>query len=81
MIPIFKNILKLFFIFVVFITIFICIFFIPTIIDFIFDVVGGLSEEMHEDYENCFNCLTHPDSCDTSYDPNDLNNDAIYPAG
>ena len=59
----------------------ICIFFIPTIIDFIFDVVGGLSEEMHEDYENCFNCLTHPDSCDTSYDPNDLNNDAIYPVG
>ena len=47
----------------------ICIFFIPQIIDVIFDVVGGLSEEMHQDYENCFTCITNPKKCDTSYDP------------
>ena len=54
----------------------ICIFFIPQIIDLIFSMVGVFSEEMQEDYDNCFTCITQPDNCDTSYDPN---SDAIYP--
>lgn len=48
------------------------IFFIPTIIHFIFEVVAGYSEDVKNDFENCFNCLVYPNNkCDTTYDPND----------
>ena len=50
----------------------VCIFFIPQIVDLIFQMVGGFSEEMRSDYENCLTCLVDPGSCDTSYDPNNF---------
>lgn len=50
----------------------VAIFFVPTLIHFIFEVVAGYSEDVKNDYENCFDCLVYPnDKCDTTYDPND----------
>ena len=45
----------------------VCIFFIPNIIDVIFNFVADFSEDIRNDYENCFDCLVYPGtSCDTS---------------
>lgn len=47
------------------------IFFIPTLIDVAFDLVGGFSGSIKTDYEKCVVCLTSPNgNCDTSYDGN-----------
>ena len=47
----------------------VAIFFIPTIIDVVFEFIGGFTSNMQTDYQNCINCLTSPNGdCDTSYD-------------
>lgn len=43
----------------------IIIFFIPTIIDFLFSVLDGYSDTMNQ-YRNCHTCLLNPDQCDVS---------------
>lgn len=46
----------------------VCIFFVPTIINIVFGLIGEFSSEMKQDYNNCVKCLTSPyNSCDTSY--------------
>ncbi len=45
----------------------VAIFFIPTIIQFVFSLIGGFNT-LESDYMNCVNCLTSPNNaCDTSY--------------
>ncbi|HIS12812.1 MAG TPA: hypothetical protein IAB40_06880 [Candidatus Onthocola stercoravium] len=47
------------------------IFFIPTVINVLFQFIGGFSESIRNDYDNCIDCLTSPNgNCDTSYDDN-----------
>ncbi|MDE6284888.1 MAG: hypothetical protein K2M17_04010 [Bacilli bacterium] len=46
----------------------IAIFFVPTIINLIFSLIGNF-EPFHGDYLNCVDCLTSPyEKCDTSYE-------------
>lgn len=46
----------------------VCIFFVPIIINIIFNMISGFNEEMKKDYTNCVTCLTNPyNGCDTSY--------------
>lgn len=43
------------------------IFFVPTLINFVFSLISGFSS-LESDYMNCVNCLTSPNNlCDTSY--------------
>ncbi len=44
----------------------VAIFFVPTIINFIFGTVVSGFSDYQNDYEICLNCLTDPNSCDTS---------------
>ena len=47
------------------------IFFIPTVIDVLFQFIGAFSESVRNDYANCIDCLTSPtNNCDTSYNDN-----------
>lgn len=46
----------------------IVIFFVPTLINLIFSLIGNF-EPLRGDYLNCVDCLTSPnDKCDTSYE-------------
>lgn len=46
----------------------IAIFFVPLIINLVFNMIGSFSEEMKNDYTNCVTCLTDPyNTCDTEY--------------
>lgn len=47
----------------------IIIFFIPTLISALFNLVSLFSSDMKNDYGNCVKCLTSPyKECDTSYE-------------
>lgn len=43
------------------------IFFIPSIISYVFTIIGGF-DQVEDDYMKCVKCLTHPSECDTSYE-------------
>ncbi len=45
----------------------VCIFFLPTIVRVVFNMISKFNDEMKEDYGNCVTCLTKPNECDTSY--------------
>lgn len=45
----------------------VAIFFIPTLINYIFSLVGEFSQTIKEKQEICFNCVIYPNKCDTSY--------------
>ena len=51
------------------------IFFIPTMVGAIFNIVSGFGD-VKDSYKDCAKCVTHPGSCDTSGDVgNDTSDD------
>lgn len=44
----------------------IVIFFIPTLVGFIFSIVDGFNDEVGTDYDVCRTCIVKPGDCDVS---------------
>lgn len=45
----------------------IAIFFVPTIINYLFSLVGAFTNSVNDNHMNCVTCVTSPNNCDTSY--------------
>lgn len=45
----------------------VAIFFVPTIINYAFSLVGSFVKDVNDNHMKCVTCITDPGSCDTSY--------------
>lgn len=47
----------------------ILIFFVPTLVNVAFSLVGAFKSDLKKDYDTCRVCLLNPDKCDVTYKP------------